>query len=242
MAELGPPVGIKAWWRSLTREQQISVGVLSVCGIIALGLSASRLRESIRAPFMVPNAILQKSQQFFAQQDQASKTLELQKTKDTDRDGLSDYDELYLYHTSPYLADSDSDGMQDAVEIAQGTDPNCPSGKPCAQRIDIVAQSSTTSADFQDILNATKVPLAPTEVMLGSSSATVGAQDFLAKPPNPAQMTPSQIREYLLAHNLVRSDQLDAVSDADIVSIYKAAYEEALRAQSITQAQATSTP
>lgn len=190
---------------------------------------------------MVPTSILQKSQAFFAQQDQASKTLELQKTKDTDRDGLSDYDELYLYHTSPYLADSDSDGIQDAVEIAQGTDPNCPSGKPCAQRLDTVFQTSTSSAAFQDILNATKVPLAPTEVLLGSSSATAGASDFLARPPDPAQMTPAQIREYLLAHNLVRSDQLDVVSDDDIVRIYKAAYEEALRAQSITQSQASST-
>lgn len=235
---------MKAWWNSLAREQQISVGILSVCGIIAVGLSAVHLRDSIRAPFMVPNALLKQSQEFFAKQDQETKTLELQKTKDTDHDGLSDYDELYLYHTSPYLADSDSDGIQDAVEIAQGTDPNCPSGKPCGQPINVVAQSSTSSADFQDLLKSTKVPLAPTEVILGSGSSTAGAQDFLARPPDPAQMAPQQIRDYLLSHNLVRSDQLQAVSDADIVSIYQAAYEEAMRAQSITKnaASATSTP
>src|SRR3989344_2262751 len=43
--------------------------------------------------------------------------------KDSDQDGLSDYDELYLYGTSPYLPDSDSDGVSDKREIATGADP-----------------------------------------------------------------------------------------------------------------------
>ncbi len=52
--------------------------------------------------------------------------------KDTDVDGLSDYDELNRYHTSPYLKDTDSDGIDDKAEITQGTDPNCPKGQNCA--------------------------------------------------------------------------------------------------------------
>ncbi|MBI5229857.1 MAG: hypothetical protein HY981_00970 [Candidatus Magasanikbacteria bacterium] len=53
------------------------------------------------------------------------------KTKDTDKDGLSDYDEIYVYNTSPYLADTDSDGASDKDEILKGTDPNCPKGAVC---------------------------------------------------------------------------------------------------------------
>jgi len=53
------------------------------------------------------------------------------KTKDTDGDGISDYDELYSTHTSPYLKDSDGDGTPDGTEVQQGTDPNCPKGKTC---------------------------------------------------------------------------------------------------------------
>jgi len=53
------------------------------------------------------------------------------KTKDTDKDGLSDYDEIYVYNTSPYLADTDSDGMSDKDELLKGTDPNCPKGTTC---------------------------------------------------------------------------------------------------------------
>jgi len=53
--------------------------------------------------------------------------------KDTDNDGLSDYDELYVFNTSPYLEDSDSDDISDKAEIAAGLDPNCPKGKTCLQ-------------------------------------------------------------------------------------------------------------
>ncbi len=43
---------------------------------------------------------------------------------DTDGDGLTDGDEINVYHTNPLLADSDNDGVSDGMEIAAGTDPN----------------------------------------------------------------------------------------------------------------------
>lgn len=42
---------------------------------------------------------------------------------DSDGDGLSDYDEIHVYDTDPWLADSDGDGQSDADEIEVGTDP-----------------------------------------------------------------------------------------------------------------------
>ena len=63
-------------------------------------------------------------------------------TKDTDNDGLLDVDELNNYKTSPYLEDSDSDGVNDYQEIIAGTDPNCPAGKNC--------DSTLENADAQD--------------------------------------------------------------------------------------------
>ena len=44
---------------------------------------------------------------------------------------MNDYVELYNSRTSPYLRDSDSDGIDDKAEIDQGTDPNCPKGQDC---------------------------------------------------------------------------------------------------------------
>ena len=46
---------------------------------------------------------------------------------DTDHDDLTDYDEAYGYGTDPFLADSDNDGVPDAVEILEDdTDPSDP--------------------------------------------------------------------------------------------------------------------
>lgn len=42
---------------------------------------------------------------------------------DSDKDGLSDSKELYLYSTNPTSPDSDNDGLMDGQEIAAGTDP-----------------------------------------------------------------------------------------------------------------------
>ncbi|PKK85568.1 MAG: hypothetical protein CVT48_04840, partial [Thermoplasmata archaeon HGW-Thermoplasmata-1] len=51
--------------------------------------------------------------------------------KDSDGDGLNDYEEVYVYETDPTKADTDGDGIWDSVEILvlnerfeQGSDPN----------------------------------------------------------------------------------------------------------------------
>ena len=61
-------------------------------------------------------------------------TLKLQ-SQDSDMDGLSDYSEIYLYHTNPYKEDSDGDGIFDKQEIVAGSDPNCPAGTQCSQTV-----------------------------------------------------------------------------------------------------------
>jgi HPt (histidine-containing phosphotransfer) domain-containing protein len=44
--------------------------------------------------------------------------------KDSDGDGVTDYDEVALYRTNPLAADSDNDGFTDGAEIEGGYDPN----------------------------------------------------------------------------------------------------------------------
>ena len=43
--------------------------------------------------------------------------------KDSDKDGISDFDEVTIYHTDPFSADTDGDGIIDGVEIMDGYDP-----------------------------------------------------------------------------------------------------------------------
>lgn len=56
-----------------------------------------------------------------SEEDLGTTTLE---TVDSDMDGLTDYDEIYLYGTNPYIIDTDGDGLGDYEEIMIfGTDP-----------------------------------------------------------------------------------------------------------------------
>jgi len=45
-------------------------------------------------------------------------------TRDSDADGLNDFEEEYIFSTSPFNSDSDGDGVSDFIEIASGSDPN----------------------------------------------------------------------------------------------------------------------
>jgi hypothetical protein len=47
-------------------------------------------------------------------------------TPDTDSDGLTDAQELFVYDTDPFLRDTDGDGVRDGVEIAAFTNPRNP--------------------------------------------------------------------------------------------------------------------
>lgn len=43
---------------------------------------------------------------------------------DTDHDGLTDYEEVKVYHTNPLNPDTDGDGFKDGDEVKGGFDPN----------------------------------------------------------------------------------------------------------------------
>ena len=48
----------------------------------------------------------------------------LEVNQDSDSDGLSDSDEISIYHTNPAKFDTDTDGYSDGEEIRFGFDPN----------------------------------------------------------------------------------------------------------------------
>ena len=64
---------------------------------------------------------------------------------DTDGDGLADADEIDIYGTDPFRADSDFDGDSDGFEIATGTDPVNPASYP---QILHVSVTNTVSSDI----------------------------------------------------------------------------------------------
>ncbi|MBI4556424.1 MAG: SBBP repeat-containing protein [Candidatus Hydrogenedentes bacterium] len=72
-------------------------------------------------------------------------------SQDTDGDGLTDSDEINVYHTSELKRDTDDDGINDDVEIAYGSDPLTPNARPVA---DIDGNSVVDAVDVQLVINA----------------------------------------------------------------------------------------
>lgn len=68
---------------------------------------------------------------------------------DDDNDTLSDLDEINLYGTDPFLADTDGDGFTDPAEIAAGSDPVDPGNIPGSASGDIDGDGNV---DIVDVL------------------------------------------------------------------------------------------
>ncbi|MEY4745254.1 MAG: hypothetical protein RL272_1199 [Candidatus Parcubacteria bacterium] len=115
-------------WDSLSSHQKLSLGVFIVIGLSTIILGVFRLNKAIALPFRRTGNFTFKT----SDQLEKERTQKLRE-QDTDGDGLNDYDELYVFRTSPFLEDSDSDGIPDGAEVAQESDPNCPKGKTCRQ-------------------------------------------------------------------------------------------------------------
>ncbi len=71
-------------------------------------------------------------------------------TGDTDGDGLTDWQEVKVYHTDPHLADTDCDGVGDGDEVQNGTDPLNPDTDG-----DGIPDGATPEAWSNNVLRAT---------------------------------------------------------------------------------------
>ena len=119
-----------------------------------------------------------------------------EQNKDTDGDGLTDWQEINVYHTSPFLADTDGDGIPDGQEVQQGTDPNCPEGQNCFS-----GDSGMANADTSSVPTFSSV--SPTESI---------------------QITPAAIRDALKQGGF-SDTYLNQFSDAELISIYQEALQ-----------------
>ncbi len=109
-------------------HHKLGLGVIVAIGLTTLVFGVFQMRRSIFDPLARSGDLDLKT----PEQVEEERVTAL-KAADTDQDGLNDYDELYLFRTSPFLTDSDSDGLSDGVEVAQSSDPNCPVGQNCRQ-------------------------------------------------------------------------------------------------------------
>lgn len=115
-------------------------------------------------------------------------------SRDDDGDGLNNFAETAQYGTSPYLVDSDSDGINDAEEIANGTDPTCAQGELCAVESE-GGDGTVTEA----------------EVALSSLTPTLSGD---AEQPSRDEM------EAALLQRGLTQEQLDQLTDQEVLDVY----------------------
>lgn len=207
----------------LQREQKIAAIVLAVFGVFVLIMWMAQFKKSIVSPLDTAN------KQDGTQQEISTCTGsnctgndENLRFKDTDGDSLTDYDELNVYKTSPYLEDSDSDGLRDNVEIAGEKDPNCPEGVDCYG-------SALLSGESEEEESAVNVDLSNTDLNT----------ELLIKPDNISSDQEESLNQIMVGGgnaDMLRQALLDFGMEAEVLNQISdedlmASYQEILKNQ-----------
>ena len=212
--------------------------VFFVVSLFALGVGIFYTKNTITRPFSIfPDDQITETDNSEALNNFSNLLAEQQ--KDTDGDSLTDYQEINIYKTSIYLVDSDSDGIDDNVEISKGTNPNCPEGQDCSfvdtPNVD-VGDIIPTVDDFlsPDYISSASVILLQngyTEIDLANMSdeEIAGAYDMLLESPdsslNKQQEFASgdidlQVLRELLLENGIPAEDLQKISDEELLILY----------------------
>jgi hypothetical protein len=193
------------WFRQFSREQQVSVVVIFVCGFLAFGLSVYRLRLNVTAPFLVDKREIGNAKDIIgptpAEEEAAQKRI------DTDGDTLSDWDEVHVFQTNPNLRDTCGDGMPDSVRLAIGRGAGCSVGNEIRieEGVNVQATAPLTIPGISNGFAST------------SLSAPVVSQD-IGTTETALPRDPALIRQAL--QNKVDQAKLDALSDNELLSLY----------------------
>lgn len=213
----------------------IFLGIFSIIIIVALFLN---IYNNIKSPVDLKKMVLKDDVSktcsdgncLATADDLSADNMEL-KNKDTDGDGLSDWDELFIYETSPFLEDTDGDGLSDFEEIyTYKTDPLCPEGQDCSGLLS--QDSAQENSSSQEEIDAWYVLLNSLEDLDGSdasvttsigvatSSDLINNQTDYSPNSNNININPVQLRS-LLIENGTPKEELDLISDAELIKLYQ---------------------
>lgn len=186
------------------KTQKIAVIFLAIFGVFFITLGVLQFINRIRSPFRYGGeAAIPVSQQEAVEFHTA-----VLMSMDTDGDGLSDYDEIYIHKTSPYLEDTDSDGRSDYDEIfVYGSDPKCAEGENCSGNDNFSETASTSNTQLN-------LPSENENIL----SVNNEDEEFLNSVVS-GEINISVLRELMLVNGFSQ-EQLDLISDEDLQAIY----------------------
>lgn len=144
-----------------SEEHRLAISIVAAASAVMIAFGFLSIGKYVKQPFEPEGG------RFVSLDEQEAEAEAALKLKDTDGDQLTDYDELRIYHTSPYLEDTDSDTYLDGVELKSGDDPNCPRGQVCQTSAAYVAPAA--KLDPNDALMGAPTLLDPS-LLAGTSS------------------------------------------------------------------------
>jgi hypothetical protein len=203
--------------RNLNKSQKIMAASLAFFAMAILVLWSVQFKKTISGSLNGSGAATadQLSQEAMPEDNTA-----VLKVKDTDKDGLNDYDELNIYKTSPYLEDSDSDGIGDKKEMDAGADPNCPEGRSCNGNLQNAAASGAGESAPSDSLKSMLDSLDTS----GAAPAPIITDTAGTNPILTDDIDAAALRQLLIQQGIDKA-VLDKISDADLM----ASFEETLQ-------------
>ncbi len=202
----------------LGNGQKIALAVLAFFAVIVFIFGIINIQKGIYSPFAPKTSVKDKKDsgselEKFCPSGNCSDLSDADlQNKDTDGDGLSDYDELNFYKTSPYLEDSDSDGFLDKEEIDNNKNPNCPAGRDCDNDVlfnedaQLVNSGTANNIDLEE-LNKQIIP--------NAQISDLGSKE----------MSADDLRELLIEAGMEKA-KLDQISDKDLMESFSEALAE----------------
>jgi len=203
--------------RQLSASQKAGFISLLVFAILTISFSFLQLRNTVYGKFVIRAP--QKASTL--QLPEYDEMIRLQQI-DTDRDGLTDYEEIYIYGTSPYLADTDGDGISDYDEIMAGTDPLCPEGTVCGESEFGVGVGSS----FDPLSPLFDGASTPADILVGSqfssnTHTTPDSESLLDMIENP-----DQLRQILRDTGQISEEDLLRIDDATLIALARELIEK----------------
>jgi hypothetical protein len=205
----------------LTANKKMALAGLVFFGLVIIFFWLGDLKNSLSRPFL-PTSPMISSGEILSCSDGSCLEAEESNLRvmDTDKDSLSDWDELNTYGTSPYLEDTDSDGVNDRQEIISGANPNC-LGEDCGFGEPITDPDLNIGEEEADLatdkdLEESGISIGETEIKLGEGEMN----DMELLKLLGGESDASALREALAAAGMGK-EVLDKLSDQDLMSLYQ---------------------
>ncbi|MFA6522385.1 MAG: hypothetical protein WCT24_02225 [Patescibacteria group bacterium] len=192
-----------------SKEHKVGFIFISCFGGLAFILGAFYLIDHLGSPFDIAYI----GPEFKTTSQKQAEEIAEQKTLDTDGDGLTDFNELYVHKTSPYLRDTDGDGYTDDTELKIGTDPNC-KGTEC-MNADTVDPSGTIDLGLTETADSSALITATTTSTMTEAESLEALKNLSVE----------DVRDLLVTAG-IDEQSVEALTDDEVMALYASVLAE----------------